>query len=375
METDFSQKIYFENYGAVSCFGYGREALFEGVFSGTSGIHPVTRFSTKKYSTLLGGEVLHWENALLKKEKNTWAFLWARLAIEECLASINPLPNPLPLVLGTTLGNMEKLGQSRFNYQQLADDLTQHFGFEGPTYTLNTACSSSLNTLSFGADLLRHHPEFPSVLVVGVDALSEFVFSGFSCLKALSPEKMRPFSQNRQGLHLSEGAGALFLSRQPSPDKLVFRAYGNAGDANHLTGPHPNGDGLVRAIHNCLNKAYVLPHQIQYINAHGTGTPYNDRMETIAFHRVFGERATRIPISSTKSMIGHALGAAGALETMVCLEALKRQIAPPTIHYQPDPECDLDYIPFHARPMVMQFCLKTASGFGGQNTAILLEKE
>lgn len=368
-------KTYFWSYGAVSCFGVGKETLVQSVFAGQNGLRPITRFSIQDYSSALGGEVAGWETLLSEKKNQSWAFLWAKLAIEECWNSCPIVSNSLPLVLATTLGDMENLGTSCVNYSQLAQDLAQHFSFTGPVYIINTACSSSLNALAFASELLQHQPQFSCVLVVGVDALSPFVFSGFASLKALASTRVRPFSKNREGLLISEGAGAFLMSLKPNTEGLVLRGYGNASDANHLTGPHPQGEGLVQAIRAGLANATLLPNQIQYINAHGTGTPYNDRMETIAFHRVFGATVFQIPISSSKSMIGHALGASGALETILCLEALKQQKIPPTLHYEPDPECDLDYVPEKTREHSFRFCLKTASGFGGQNTALILEKE
>ncbi|MEK7485571.1 MAG: beta-ketoacyl-[acyl-carrier-protein] synthase family protein [Planctomycetota bacterium] len=370
------KKAYIWSYGAVSCFGVGVPVLIQNIFEGNNGLRPLTRFPTNGLYPALGGEVAGWELWIPEKKTSSWAFLWAKLAIQECLDRCSPsLPRSLPLIVSTTLGNMENLGDSCLSYGQLAQEIAKHFSFSGPVYTLNTACSSSLNALAFGWELLEHQPQFSQVLIVGVDALSSFVLAGFSSLKALTSGWVRPFSKNRDGLLVSEGAGAILMSLHPGNEALCLKGYGNASDANHLTGPHPQGEGLVRAIEAGLKMAHLSPNQIHYINAHGTGTPYNDRMETIAFHRVFGKEATQIPISSSKSMIGHALGAAGALESIICLEALKQQRVPPTIHYDPDLECDLDYVPEKTRPLFLQYCLKTASGFGGQNSALILEKE
>jgi 3-oxoacyl-(acyl-carrier-protein) synthase len=370
-------RAWVQSYGAVSCFGLGKSALSEGVFQGKSGLRPLKRYpSCKIYQNTLGGEVAGWENLESERGDKSWAFLWGKFAIQECLQD-RILRKPLPLVVSTTLGEMECFRPSDSDgrsYHQLASDLTRFFDLRGPFYTINTACSSSLNALIVALQLLKSS-QFPEVLVLGVEALSPFVVAGFSSLQALAPERVQPFSLHRQGLQLSEGAGAILLSAEKKNAEIALVAYGNSGDAHHLTGPHPQAKGLIRAIQACLHQADRVPQSIDYLHAHGTGTLFNDQMETKAIHELFGDYAFKLPISSSKSMIGHALGAAGALESIICFKALQEQKVPPTLYCSGgDPACDLDYIPgSHPRPLRLRSCLKTASGFGGQNSALLWE--
>lgn len=213
----------------------------------------------------------------------------------------------------------------------------------------------------------------------GGDVLSEFAFSGFSALNAMTKGVVRPFSKNRDGLALGEGAGFLVLEEEKHANArgahiyCRLSGYSSAADANHMTGPDKNGRGLAAAITGALNESGLK--KVDYINAHGTGTPYNDLMETKAFKAVFCAEAPLIPVSSIKSMIGHSFGAAGAIEAITCVLSIQNNMVPPTINLdEPGSECDLDYVPDRSRKTQVNSALTVSAGFGGQNSALLLTR-
>jgi 3-oxoacyl-[acyl-carrier-protein] synthase II len=248
----------------------------------------------------------------------------------------------------------------------------------GPVVSVSTACSSGSVALATAADAIRRG-ESDVMLAGGVDALSDFVVSGFVLLRALASGEVRPFDRRRDGLALGEGAGVVVLEeagaarRRGAPILARWLGGGTALDAHHMTGPSPDGDGVVRAVTAALEDARLAADAVDFISAHGTGTSFNDRMETIAFKRLFGARAARVPIDSVKPIIGHTLGAAGALEAILCVRVLAEGVVPPTINYgEPDPECDLDYVPNEARRVAVRRALSTSSGFAGHNAALLL---
>jgi 3-oxoacyl-[acyl-carrier-protein] synthase II len=218
-------------------------------------------------------------------------------------------------------------------------------------------------------------------------AITPMGVGGFAAMRALSTRNddpataSRPFDLNRDGFIMGEGAGVVileelgFAQRRGAPIYAELVGYGMSADAFHITAPSEDGDGGMRVMISALDDAAVPPSEIDYINAHGTSTPYNDKLETLAIKRLFGEHAPKMAISSTKSMTGHLLGAAGGLEAGITALAIKHQLAPPTINYQtPDPECDLDYVPNAARPMSIRYALSNSFGFGGTNGALLFKK-
>jgi 3-oxoacyl-[acyl-carrier-protein] synthase II len=248
----------------------------------------------------------------------------------------------------------------------------------GPVASVSTACASGTLALLSAADAIRRG-ESDVMLAGGVDALSTFVVSGFALLRVLASDEVRPFDRRRDGLALGEGAGIVVLEeagsarRRGAPILAEWLGGGTALDAYHMTGPSPGGDGVVRAVTAALADARLTAGAVDFISAHGTGTTFNDRMETNAFKRLFGARAARIPIDSVKPIIGHTLGAAGALEAILCVRVLLDGLVPPTINYRdPDPECDLDYVPNEARRVAVRRALSTSSAFAGHNAALLL---
>ena len=260
-------------------------------------------------------------------------------------------------------------------------------GAKGPNSATCTACSSSAHAVGDSFKLVQRCAA--DVMICGGTeaAITPMGVGGFAAMRALStrnnePEKAsRPFDKNRDGFVIGEGAGILILEgldfavKRGAPILAEVVGYGMSGDAFHITQPDETADGAVRAMRATLADAEILPEQVSYINAHGTSTPYNDRLETLAIKKTFGDHAYRIPVSSTKSMTGHLLGGAGGLEAGITTLALRDQIAPPTMNLEnPDPDCDLDYVPNHPRKVEMEYALSNSFGFGGTNAALLLKR-
>lgn len=260
-------------------------------------------------------------------------------------------------------------------------------GLHGPSFSLATACSSALDAVGYAFNAIRKR-ELDIILMGGSEA-SVFpqAFSAFCMLRAMSQRNddparaSRPFDKNRDGFVLGEGAGMLVLEdlehakRRGAHIYAEILGFGMTTDAYHMTAPEPTGRQATRALQIAIKDAGLEPTDIDYINAHGTSTPLNDKTETLIIKQVFGQHAYKVPISATKSMIGHLIGAAGAVELIATTLALEHQILPPTINYEtPDPECDLDYVPNTARPTTIDFALKNSFGFGGKNSALVIKK-
>jgi 3-oxoacyl-[acyl-carrier-protein] synthase II len=267
-----------------------------------------------------------------------------------------------------------------FSTCALNDAIAEEWRILGPRATIATACSSSATAISCGLDAVRSG-EADIAVVGGSESLSEVTFGGFNSLRSVDEEYCRPFDLNRKGLSLGEGAAFLILEEAEHARKrgakihAELMGYGLSGDGQHMTAPDPGGQGAARAMREALKDAGVGPEEVGYINAHGTATPANDASETKAIKILFGERARQIPVSASKSMIGHCLGAAGALEAVATILTIRADRIPPTIHYEtPDPECDLDYVPNRARDAGVKIALSNSFAFGGNNTALVFGK-
>ena len=267
-----------------------------------------------------------------------------------------------------------------FSTCALNDAMAEEYRILGPRATIATACSSSATAIGCGLDAVRSG-EVDIAIVGGSESLSEVTFGGFNSLRSVDEEYCRPFDLNRKGLSLGEGAAFLILEEADHARKrggkilAELMGCGLSGDGQHMTAPDPEGKGAARAMQEALKDAGVNREEVDYINAHGTATPANDAAETKAIKSLFGERAGRIPVSASKSMIGHCLGAAGALEAVATVLAIRDHRIPPTIHYEtPDPECDLDYVPNQAREAAVNIALSNSFAFGGNNTALVFGK-
>ncbi|MEK7841150.1 MAG: beta-ketoacyl-[acyl-carrier-protein] synthase family protein [Deltaproteobacteria bacterium] len=362
--------------------GDGLEMFWKELLAGKCAIKEVKSFDTGRYECKIAGEVKGFEHTGTERWINFLDF-----AFKEALADagVDAGAGGFGLYIGTVLGGI-LAGQKAWkeNKPTLPEEyhlysgeryLTDNYKIKGPVLTVSTACASGTDALGMAyRNILWGKADV--MVAGGADTLSEFAFCGFNNLKALTKTKVRPFDKNRDGLALGEGAAFLVLEEADAAKKRGARIYGritgyaSRADAHHMTGPDKEGRGLASAIKAALKEAGIS--KPDYINAHGTGTIYNDAMETKAIKLAFGNPAYEIPVSSIKSMIGHSFGAGGAIEAAACLLAIKNGAIPPTINYQEkDPECDLDYVPNTARKADIKTAISLSAGFGGQNAALL----
>lgn len=392
--------------GTVNAVAHDPAEFAAALRNGVCGIGPITLFDTAGFCTRNGAQVRDFcprdaipRGMSLKRMSRSDVFALTAALQALSQAGLRPVPDDLRQEMGVVIGggagglleaesfyrDYLQRGGRRARFSRLscvscaatANHLTTLLGLYGPKATIMTACSSGATAIGLGRDLIRNG--VARVMVAGgTEPLCRMTFSSFNALKAIDPEYCRPFSGNRAGLTLGEAAGILILeslagARQRGAAVLAeVLGYGVTCDAHHMTAPDIGASGAVRAMREALRDACLGPEAVDYINAHGTATPPNDRMETRAIKEVFGARARRIPVSSTKSMHGHTLGASGALEAVVSVLAIAEGFIPPTIHCEtPDPECDLDYVTTGARPVAPDVVLSNSFAFGGNNTAVI----
>jgi len=369
--------------GAVSAVGCGIEPLRAALRNNVSGLRTIEKFSTPRFQSNIAGAAPRDPDAddpawLLAAE----ALQQARTAAGKTLLAIPP--GKTGLVLSTTKANIEALervstgrpcseaARRHLRADLLAADLAEAHGVRGPVQAVSTACVSGLVAISQGAKLIRRG-EADAVLVVGVDCLTEFVVAGFTALKALDPQGCRPFDRDRCGLSPGEAGAAVVLMRadlfaQPA---ITVRAFGGSNDANHLTGPSRDGSGLAQAIHAALGAAKLSSGEIDFVHAHGTGTGYNDAMESLALKTVFGGACP--PVSGAKGMLGHTLGAAGVIETIGCVLAMLHGFLPGTPGLTHAADGTPTGLVREPRPVArLKNVLKLNTGFGGMNGALIL---
>jgi 3-oxoacyl-[acyl-carrier-protein] synthase II len=268
-----------------------------------------------------------------------------------------------------------------------AGQVSIRFGAKGPNSATCTACSASAHAIGDAFEVIRRNDADVMIAGGSESAITPMGVGGFAAMRALSTRNdephraSRPFDRDRDGFIMGEGSGVIILEelgfarRRGAPIYAELVGYGMSADAFHITAPSEDGDGAMRVMEAALHQAGIRPAQVDYINAHGTSTPYNDKLETLAIKRLFGDHAPRLAISSTKSMTGHLLGAAGGLEAGITVLAIRHQLVPPTINYDtPDPECDLDYVPNTKRAMKVEYALSNSFGFGGTNGALLFKQ-
>lgn len=400
------RRVAITGIGVVSCIGVGKRDFWQGLISGRNGISEITAFDTSSYPTHRGGQVkdfnpldyLERGRADAAGRASQFALASSRMALDDARLLGKLDPDRTGVCLGTTYGEanvMEQMdnvwakdGYGQINSALLSKlpkhvipvNVAREFAIEGPVMMMPNACSAGNFAIGYAYDLIRSG-SVDVMLAGGTDALSRVAFIGFNRVFAVAPEVCQPFDKNRKGMMVSEGAAVLVLESLDSAIKrnaeiyAEVAGYGLSSDAYHITGPHPNGKGAVRAMENALASSNLSPDDIQYINAHGTGTQSNDKVETIAVKKVFGDRAREIPISSIKSMIGHAMGAASAIEAAACSLMMKEGVIAPTINYDdPDPDCDLDYVPNTCREHDITALSSNSYAFGGSCAALILKK-
>ena len=409
-----ARRVVITGQGIVSPLGSEIETFWTRLTAGESGIGPVTRFDTSKFDTRFAGEVREFraEDYMDRKEIRR-ADLFVQYAIGATAqavqqAGVSPETvdvNRYGVIVGSGIGGiatfedqhrtlLEK-GPSRvspFFIPMMISDMASgqvsiQFGAKGPNYATVSACSSGAHAVGDAYRIIQCN-EADLMISGGAEApVTPVSFAGFCSMKAMSTRNddpqhaSRPFDAQRDGFVMGEGAGIVVLEelehakRRGAKILAEIVGYGATGDAHHMTAPAPEGEGAARAMRAAIHDSGLRPESFGYLNAHGTSTPLNDKFETQAIKSVFGEHAKKLPVSSTKSMTGHLLGAAGGLETIICVLALERQKLPPTANYQyPDPDCDLDYVPNTARSVELQAALSNSLGFGGHNVTLAFSR-
>jgi 3-oxoacyl-[acyl-carrier-protein] synthase II len=401
------KRVVITGLGLVTPIGAGWRTFWEALLAGKSGIGPVTSFDSSPFPVHIGAEVKDFvpERYICRQKPEALgrgsqlAIAAAAMAIEDSGVKLTGYNRyRVGVSMGTTSG--EPLFIERYNDIRKAEgpeavpgdmfpkypchvipsNIAIEFGLHGPCLMIPTACAAGNYAIGHGFDLIRTGGA-DLMLAGGADAFSRITYMGFARLGAIAKERCQPFDKNRQGMVPGEGASVLVMEPLDSATARGAKiyaevlGYGLSCDSHHMTAAHPQGDGAVRAMAMAIKESGVTIDDIDYISAHGTGTPTNDRAESIAVRALFGERAKKVPISSIKSMIGHTMGAASAIEAATCSLALDTGMIPPTINYeQPDPECDLDYVPNHARETHPRVVLNNAYAFGGNNASLCLAR-
>ena len=411
-----SQRVVVTGTGVVSSVGNDVASFWDSLMAGRSGLGPVTSFDASPMKTRIAGEIKNFDITkfmIAKEARRLDPFChYAIAASDEALAQAGIKPGETPLdidragvMIGSGIGGIRTLeeqartmierGPSRSSPlmvpMMIADmasgAVSIRYNFKGPNLAMVTACASGSHAIGEAYWIIRRG-DADVMLTGGAEAcISMLGMTGFCAMKAMSERNddpihaSRPFDKERDGFVMAEGAGILVLeslahAKARGANILAeIIGYGASGDAYHITAPDPNGAGAARAMSCAIQRAGISPDMVDYINAHGTSTPLNDKLETMAFKAVFGEHARKVSISSTKSMTGHALGAAGGMESVVCIKTLQTGIIAPTINLDnPDPECDLDYTPHKPKEKQVRIALNTNLGFGGHNVALLFKK-
>ncbi len=407
-------KVVVTGLGLTTPIGNDKETFWNSLIEGKCGVRKIERFDASGFSSQIGGEIRNFDPSRWIEPKDLkrmdrfvqFAVVSAVEAIDDAgLKPENEDVNRIGVVVGSGIGGLTVLEQqhailtkkgpsrvSPFFIPMLIIDMASgqisiHFGLKGPNSCVATACASGTHAIGDAFRILQYGDA--DVMISGgtESALTPLGLAGFCSMKALStrndePEKAsRPFDRERDGFVMAEGAGIAVLETLPHALRrnahiyAEIAGYGMTGDAFHCTAPAPEGDGAARAMQCALSDAELNPADVDYINAHGTSTPLNDKFETMAIKKVFGDHAYKLPISSTKSMTGHMLGASGGVELSACILAFEKGIIHPTINYQyPDPDCDLNYVPNTAIEKKVSVVMSNSLGFGGHNATLVLKK-
>jgi 3-oxoacyl-[acyl-carrier-protein] synthase II len=412
--TPLNRRVVITGIGLVTPLGNDTATNWSRLVAGRSGIGPITRFDATRLPVRIAGEVRGFDPGAYIEKKEIkkmdpfiqYAVAAGQMAFDDARLQLDTLPaDRVGVVIGVGMGGIATIEEClplflesglkkvtpffipRLIANMAPGQIAMRFGAKGINYTTTSACASGGHAVGEAYRLIRLG--FQDAMFAGGSeaAVTPMGVGGFAVMRALStrndePERAsRPFDRDRDGFVLAEGAGVLILEtldgavHRGAPIYAEVIGYGANADAYHITAPAPEGDGAMRCMRLALEDGDVDPLEVDYINAHGTSTPYNDANETQAIKRLFGEHAARIAVSSTKSMTGHALGAAGAIEAAYAALALHHGILPPTINYEhPDPECDLDYVPNVARPAHPRVALSNSFGFAGTNACLALRK-
>ncbi|MGN6185985.1 MAG: beta-ketoacyl-ACP synthase II [Thermoanaerobaculia bacterium] len=408
------RRVVVTGLGMISPLGVGNEATWQGLIEGRSGIGRITKFDASAYTAQIAGEVHgfdpeQWIDKKEVKKSDTfihYALASAQMAVDDSgLELAKEDGDRVGVIIGSGIGGLPLIeqmhskllerGPSRISpffipgliVNLAAGQISIKFGAKGPSSAPATACATGAHAIGDAMKIIRYD-EADIMFAGGSEAvITPLALGGFAAMRALSTRNddpataSRPWDAERDGFVMGEGAGVLILEEREhalargAKIYCELSGYGMSSDAFHITSPAEDGDGMVRVMNRALKDAGLTPKDIQYINAHGTSTPVGDKTETLAIKRVFGEDAYKVAVSSTKSMTGHLLGAAGGLESAIAAMTVKTGIIPPTINYKnPDPECDLDYVPNQARTMEVEHVLSNSFGFGGTNATLVFSK-
>ena len=399
-----SDRVVITGIGMVTSIGTGKDEFWKNLISGKSGISEVERFNTSEFTLKRAGEIKNFEPKKFISTKlfknigraSQLAIVAAKIAIDDAQVNLKHGCNDIGVIIGTTMGEIPSLeiidrfwtekgekevytsNVAKYPVNNLSDNVSYFFGITGNNYVIPTACAAGNYSIGYSYDLIRTGKRL-MMLAGGTDPLSRLAFTGFSRLFAMAPEKCQPFDKNRKGMMVGEGAAMLLIESLKSAEKrkadiyAEILGYGLSCDAFNMT--IPGERGIVKVMEKALKNSGVNKEEVDYISAHGTGTGPNDKAETASMKKVFGDLIKNISISSIKSMLGHTMGAASALEAITCCLAIKNSIIPPTINYEtPDPECDIDCVPNVAKKKEVNIALNNSFAFGGNNACLALRK-
>jgi 3-oxoacyl-[acyl-carrier-protein] synthase II len=410
------RRVAVTGVGLVSPLGIGNRENWDGLLAGKNGIGPITRFDATAFASRIAGEVKGFEPSLYIEKKEIkkmdtfihYAMGAAHLAMEDSgLPVTDANRERIAVVVGSGIGGLPLIEETQRKYveqknnpkvisaffitglivNEAGGNISIKYGLKGPNLATVTACTTGAHAIGEAYRMIQYGDADAAIAGGTESVITPLAVGGFAVMRALStrnddPEHAsRPWDKDRDGFVIGEGAGLVILEEMEAAKKRGARiyaelvGYGMSGDAYHIAAPSEDGDGPSRVMRNALADAGMNPDRIDYINAHGTSTPLGDRAETLAIKKVFGGHARKLAVSSTKSMTGHLLGAAGGLETAICALALYHQVMPPTTNYvTPDPDCDLDYVPNTARKKKLDAVLSNSFGFGGTNGCLILTR-
>jgi 3-oxoacyl-[acyl-carrier-protein] synthase II len=410
------RRVAITGVGLVSPLGIGNAENWDALLAGKSGVGPITRFDASRLSCRIAAEVKDFDPSLFIEKKEIkkmdtfihYAMGAAHFAMEDSGFQVTEENAPrVAVVVGSGIGGLPLIEETQTRFVQsggnpkvispffitglivneAAGNISIKYGMKGPNLATVTACTTGAHAVGEAYRKIQYG-EADAAIAGGTESVvTPLAVGGFAVMRALSTRNddpshaSRPWDRERDGFVIGEGAGLVFLEELESAKKRGAKiyaelvGYGLSGDAFHIAAPSADGDGPARVMKNALEDAQLTPDAIDYVNAHGTSTPAGDLAETIALKMVFGDHAKKLAVSSTKSMTGHLLGAAGGLETAICALAVRDQVMPPTINYvNPDPQCDLDYVPNEARRGPIRYALSNSFGFGGTNGCLILKK-
>jgi 3-oxoacyl-[acyl-carrier-protein] synthase II len=398
------KRVVVTGLGVVSSVGIGKDAFWNAIIRGKSGISRVSSLDTKDYRCHYAGEIKDFEpEAFIDRRRINFLGRSSRLAISATSLALEDAELPFKymdrrrvgVLIGTTMGEkpiedsidewvLNGIGKiSKTNLLQstannISSNIANYFKLHGPNYLIPTACAAGNYAIGYGFDLIRKG-DLDCAIVGGADAFSKLAFTGFQRVYAMAPEKCQPFDKNRKGMLVGEGAGILVLESLESArnrDSTIYAellGYGLSCDAYHMTASQI--EGIDKAIRNALRDADTKPDEVDYINAHGTGTQNNDKTECAAIKKVFNGNSSSLSVSSIKSMLGHPMGAASAIEAIACCLTLNNNTIPPTINFErPDPNCDIDCVPNKAKRKRVNIALNNGFAFGGNNSCLVIKK-